>query len=119
MLKLYRPLFTNSFRELFEDFDNLFERYEVVPEKGEYIERTTRNGVLHSTQGKPARITYKDGKVVKEEYFVDGVLSTKEEVEKAYQKDEDEKIHFISLGEKTFKVTGKKLRELQKQLEVV
>jgi hypothetical protein len=77
------------------------------------IEKHYVNGVLHRDDG-PAVIEYKDGKISKETYFLDGEKVTKEAVEEYKQKVEDEKVHTIYLGNKKYKVNGKKLRELEK-----
>lgn len=77
-------------------------------------ERHFKDGVLHRDDG-PALIEYDDkGKVVKEVYYLEGEKTTKEAVEEHRQKIEDEKIHNIYLGNKAYRVNGKKLRELEK-----
>lgn len=123
------------FNRLFAELDHEFRGYEkdwgvVLPaitvpgvsyedsrvySDGE-TEKHFKNGALHREDG-PAIVKYgKDGKIVEETYFLEGVKKTKEEVE-AYHKDkEDKKEHLVYLGNKRFKITGKKLRELQEKL---
>lgn len=80
-------------------------------------EKHFKNGALHRTDG-PAIIQYgKDGKIAKELYYIDGEKTTKENVEKLRQELEDKKIHTIYIGGKTQKITGKRLKELQKFID--
>jgi hypothetical protein len=79
-------------------------------------EKHFKNGMLHRLDG-PAVIKYaKDGKVTSEEYFLEGVKKTKEEVEVCRNDIENKKEHIVYLGNKRFKITGKKLKELQEKL---
>jgi hypothetical protein len=80
-------------------------------------EKHFKNGALSRLDG-PALIKYgKDGKIVSEEYYIDGVKKTKEEVEACRIDIEESKVHTIYLGNKKYKLTGKKLKELQATLD--
>ena len=72
--------------------------------------------MLHREDG-PAIIEYDtSGKIVKESYFIEGEKTTKEVIEERRQKLEDEKVHNVYLGNKSYRVTGKELRELEKMV---
>jgi mannosyltransferase OCH1-like enzyme len=75
---------------------------------GEKIQKFT-NGILHCETG-PA-VVYHDEKK-EDEYWLEGRLVTKEEVEKRKEEIEDNRMHSIWIDNKEFKVTGKRLREL-------
>jgi hypothetical protein len=107
-MRYYDPFYT--FNRI---FDELVELRTPVESN---VERYSKGGLLHREDG-PSLIKYgKDGKVESEEYYLEGVKKTKEEVE-AYRLDkEDKKQHVIYLGDKAYKVTGKKLKELTKSL---
>lgn len=104
-----------------DPFDFFFDFHRVVYTDTSVVSdgttrRVLKNGALHNEDG-PALIRYDtSGKVALEEYYLDGVKSTKEEVLALKQKKEDETVHTITLGGKQYKATGKKLRELSKQL---
>ena len=125
----------DAFNRMFAEFDHAFRGWEsdwgvslpviTVPSvsSGDIrvysdgkVEKHFKDGMLHREDG-PAIIKYKDnGTIASEEYFLEGVKSTKEAVETSKRKKEDEQIHTVYLGHKKFKVTGKKLRELQEKL---
>lgn len=65
------------------------------------------NGMIHRDDG-PA-VKYDDGR---EEYWLKGMKVSKEEFESHKQQLEDEKVHYIYLDGREYKVTGKKLKEL-------
>jgi hypothetical protein len=131
----YRDPF-EVFNRIFAEFDHSFREYEKdwgvtlpsISVPGIAYSSNTRiysdgetekhflNGMLHCEDG-PAVVKYnKKGEIESEEYFLEGVKKTKEEVE-TYRIDKEEKEeHLISLGNKRFKITGKKLKELQNKL---
>jgi hypothetical protein len=106
-MRYYRPFLFSNF------FDEFFYELNQIPDNQE---RYLKDGALHREDG-PALIKYgKDGKVEKEEYYLEGVKKTKEEVE-AYRLDKEEnKEHLVYLGDKRYRVTGKKLKELTTKL---
>ena len=67
-----------------------------------------QNGLVHNDTG-PA-IIYDDDR--EDEYYLNGIKSTKEEVESLKQKLEDEREHSVWVDGKEYKVSGKRLREL-------
>jgi hypothetical protein len=75
--------------------------------KVEYL----KNGRLHNENG-PAVVYYKDSK---EEYFLEGRQVSKERIDEYKTKKEDEKIHFISIDDQDYKITGKQLREFKEK----
>jgi hypothetical protein len=76
-----------------------------------------KNGVLHSVNGEPAIIEFNEkGEVTKEHYFWEGERTTKDVVKSKIQEIEDNREHVIDLGGKTYKVKGKKLKEIEKLL---
>jgi hypothetical protein len=113
-----------SINSLFNDLEDAFyEASAYQSSKRVYtqgnIEKHFKNGILHDDKG-PAWIEYDDaGKVKKEVYYLEGEKVSKEVIDTYRQKIEDEKIHHISLGSKTYKVTGKKLKELEKSLGLI
>lgn len=110
-----------AFREL-EKENGWFNRlpFITLPSvKTQYVDRRTYhdgektikmvNGMRHCEDG-PA-IIYDDGRP--DEFWLEGVKVTKEEVESNMQKIMDEKIHQIHIDGRTFEVTGKQLREME------
>lgn len=108
----------HPFYDIFAEFErglSRFESSEEIYDRGD-TRRYFKDGILHREDG-PAVIKYgKDGKAIEEQYFLEGVKKTKEEVQAYHNDKEDKKVHIVYLGEKAFKVTGKKLRELQEKL---
>lgn len=80
-------------------------------------EKTTYyiNGKVSRLDG-PA-IEYKDEKK-ENEWWIDGKQTTKEEVEKEYQKLQDERIHHITVDGRHYEVPGKRLKELKSLLKL-
>jgi hypothetical protein len=74
-----------------------------------------KNGMVHREDG-PA-ITYNDGKQF-EEYWLNGQKVTKEEVSSLREKQEEEKEYSVYIGDREYKVKGKKkLAELENLLK--
>ena len=82
--------------------------------------KTFKDGILHSVDGKPAIIEYNEkGQILKEVYFWEGEKTTKESVIAKIQDIEDKKEHLVNLGGKQYKITGKKLKEIEKTFGLV
>lgn len=80
-----------------------------VYDDGEKVE-TFKNGKLHG------EVVYHD-KNKDSEYYIEGRRVTKEEWEAYCQKEADKKIHYITIDDKEYKVTGKQLKELKASLK--
>jgi hypothetical protein len=123
-----------SFNRIFAEIDHAFRQAESdyhvilptisIPSVTHYEDRRVysdgqtekhfKDGALHRDDG-PAVITYDDkGKIATEAYYLEGEKVSKETLEEHKQKIEDERIHNVYLGNKAYRVNGKKLRELEK-----
>ncbi len=81
------------------------------------IQKTFKNGVLHSVGGEPAIVEFNDkGEILKEHHFWEGERVTKEFVKSKVLEQEDNKEHIVRLGHKEYKVKGKQLKEIEKLL---
>jgi len=80
-------------------------------------EKHFKNGALHRLDG-PAVITFgKDGKPLTELYYIEGERTTKEAIQAAKAKLEDEKIYKVYLGNKAYTINGKQLKEVKNFIE--
>lgn len=76
--------------------------------------RYFENGILHREDG-PA-VIYKDNKKPSE-YWLNGIKSSKEQVEKLLNEKEDSKKYTLTLIDESFEVTGKEIRELKQYIK--
>lgn len=84
------------------------------------IQKTYKNGILHSVNGKPALVEYDTkGNKTKEVYFWEGERTTKDFVQNKIQELEDNKEHVVRLGNKEYRVKGKQLKKIEEQLGLV
>lgn len=116
-----RSAFDTLFNEMLSDFYTSFYHDESGDGVTVYTkpneQRTFKNGVLHSVNGKPAVTKYNSKReVIEEQYFWEGEKVTKETVLAKVAEVEDNKKHVITLGNKEYVVTGKKLKEIEKML---
>lgn len=117
--------FDAAFRDLEQSLGmgNLLPYVTVPSVKTKYLEQRCvedkekrtyyHNGLVSRLDG-PA-IEWKDEKK-EDEWYVDGVRLTKEEVEAKKQEIEDAATHHLTIDGKHMEVTGKQLRELKKML---
>lgn len=74
-----------------------------------------KNGALHREDG-PAVFYHRGGK--ENEYWLEGRRATKEEVELFAKEKRKKKIYSLTLDGKDYKITGEKLDELKKWLDI-
>lgn len=110
-------LFDHFFNDALERFASAADYQDVYRYRTDKTQKTFKNGVLHSVNGEPALVEYdKDGKIVKESWFWEGEKVSKETVKERLQEQEDNKVHLVDLGGKTYKVKGKQLRKIEELL---
>ena len=116
-------LFRDAEKEL--GMGNLFPHVTVPSVKTYYSEqRAIDDGekITYFTNGKVSRVdgpavVYHDKNKGQNEWWIDGRQVTKEAVEAAKQKIEDERVHHVSVDGRTFEVKGSELKKIKELLK--